>query len=175
MMRWLKWGMLEGMSPLGVLVAGLVIGTAGMPVIKKGLRGLAFTTTKAVMAVTDHVKGAGESLGQEWKQMVGEVASKREQQKTAMKAGMRGAGVGVISAGIGLAEQAKGTMQGIKEGWRDLVEEARSDLKGAAPAAAIETTGATPPSDVNDRVEEPKKEIIKKSDKISKEKNEDAI
>lgn len=131
MMRWMRLRGLEGMSPLGLLVAGLAIGTAGMPVIKKGLRALVYTTTKGVVTVADNVKSAGEKLGQEWNQIVSEVESQREKRNEALKAGLRGASVGVIKTGIGLAEKAKGTVEGIKGEWKELVEEARTDLKEA--------------------------------------------
>lgn len=172
-MRVLKWGCLEGLSPLGALVAGVVIGTAGLPVIKKGLRGLAFTATKAVIAVTDQVKEAGECLGQEWKQIVSEVSSKREEKKDCVRAGLRGAGVGVVGAGIGIAEQARDKMQGIKEGWRDLVEEARSERN--EPEAGIDTTGTPPPAAVSGRVRKTGKIYSEKAEKSSNESDKDDI
>lgn len=168
MMRWLRLGVLEGVSPLGVLVAGLAIGTVGLPVLKKGLRALTLVTAKGVVTVADQVKDAGEKLGQEWNQVVTEVGTQREKRRAAVRAGLHGAGVGVIKTGIGLAEQAKGKIEGIKEEWRELVEEARSDLKGLEEVVGAATTSAPSLVAVENHVEEAAKEDIRKNGEVTK-------
>lgn len=130
-MKWLKWGALGELSPMGVLVAGLAIGTVGMPVLKKGLRALVYATTKGVVAVAGQVKDAGEKLGQDWQQIVTEVEAEREKKREAVRTGLRGAGVGLIRTGIGISDQARSKIEGIKEEWKGLVEEARAEPNGA--------------------------------------------
>lgn len=128
-MRSMRWGALGELSPLGILAVGLVVGTAGIPVIKKGLRTLAFMTAKGVISTADHVKDTGEKLSREWKQMVDEIMAARDKQNESIKTGLQGAGVGMAGTGLGLSEKARGKIEDIKEEWKELVEEARSDTK----------------------------------------------
>jgi len=152
-MRWMRMGF-HGMSPLGTLVAGLAIGTVGIPILRKGVRKLAYTATKGAIAVSDTVKNAGEKIGEEWKQILAEIEAEKLKEKVSVKTGLRGAGVGVIKAGMGLAEQAKDTIEGIKGEWRELVEEARSDLKEAGAAVTAAAAGTVKPAAVEDRGEQ---------------------
>jgi|GEM_PF-2712586 len=171
-MRWMRMGFLHQMSPLGTLVAGLAIGAVGIPILRNGVRKLAYTATKGAIAVSDTVKNTGGKIGEEWKQIVAEIKAEKLKEKAAVKTGLRGAGVGVIRTGMNLAEQAKDTIEGIKGEWRELVEEARSDLKEAGAAVTAAASGTVKPTAVEDREEQVEEETGQYDNRYDNNKNE---
>ncbi|MDF9408869.1 MAG: hypothetical protein A4E52_01070 [Pelotomaculum sp. PtaB.Bin013] len=69
-MKWLLASPLRTLSPLGLLAVGAVVGIAGVPVLKKTVRGLAVLTVKSAFTVNDMVNDAGDSLKDAWGKMV---------------------------------------------------------------------------------------------------------
>lgn len=55
-----------GISLLGALAAGILIGSAGMPAVKKGLRGLAVRGVAAALTAGDILKHAGARISEKY-------------------------------------------------------------------------------------------------------------
>lgn len=142
-MRWMRLGILEELSPFGLLVAGLAVGSAGMPFIKKGLRTMAYVAAKGAITAAGQVKSTGEKLRQEWELIVSEAEARDGEQKADIRTGLREAGLGVVRAGIGLTEQAKEKLEEMKDEWKEMAEGVRSEQK-IAKAAMTSGTPAEP-------------------------------
>jgi hypothetical protein len=156
-MRWLRLRILEELSPFGLLVAGLAVGSAGMPFIKKGLRTMAYVAAKGAITAAGQVKSTGEKLRQEWDQIVSEAEARGGEQKADIRTGLREAGLGVVRAGIGLTEQTKEKMEEMKDEWKEMAEEVRLDQKSAkakrVAATPLEPTAAMADGQVRQKSE----------------------
>ncbi|HHW44790.1 MAG TPA: hypothetical protein GXX25_13500 [Desulfotomaculum sp.] len=152
-MRWLRLGMLEEISPLGMLVAGVALGTIGVPAVRSGLRSLTVALIKSALNISEGVREAGEKVGQTWSELVKEVRAERENRCTPGEC-LREAGRGVIRTGVELADQVKEKVSGIKEGIRELVDEARQGMTEAVETATeAGTAGAA--REANNETEPP--------------------
>lgn len=80
-MRWLLANPLKTLPPLGLVAVGALVGTVGIPVLKKTARGLAVLTVKGALAVRNVVKDAGGVVNRGWEDLVEQ--AKAEQVKTA--------------------------------------------------------------------------------------------
>ena len=127
-MRWMRWGVLEEISPLGLLATGLVIG-AGTPVIKKGLRSLAVFTAKGILTVSDSLKETGEQASRNYQQLVLEAREQQEINKCNIREHLHTAGITAVKGGLTVADEIQEVINTAKEKLNKYVEEARQDLK----------------------------------------------
>jgi hypothetical protein len=70
--------LLEGVSPWGLLAAGLIIGTS-LPVVRKGLRGLFVGMVKGVLLVGDELQGMAQKTTREWSELIEQAKQERNQ------------------------------------------------------------------------------------------------
>ena len=135
-MKWLRLGILEELSPLGLLATGLAVGAVTTPAVRKGLRGMAVGLVKGVLAISEEARDTSIKAKQEWSRLVEEV--KQERQVSGEKKGLlHGAGLGVAKA-----------VEEIKEGMSTLVAEAKNELSGTEnhPPEQGENTGCRNPA-----------------------------
>jgi len=111
-MKWLRWGLLEEMSPLGLLATGLAVGAVATPAVRKGLRGAAVALVKGALTVTEEAREASRKAREEWTKLMEEVKQEREECEN--RELLHGAGLGVARA-----------VTDIKEGVSGLIAEAR--------------------------------------------------
>jgi len=119
---------LKGFSPWGLLIAGAVVGTVGLPVVRKGARSLAVHTVKGVLAVSEGAKGLSQKMNQEWMELVHEAKADAESKKDNCRERIHRLEVESVKKGMHLAERARDGFGNIKERFGDLVEEARADM-----------------------------------------------
>jgi len=70
--------LLEGVTPWGLLAAGLVIGTS-LPVVRKGLRGLCVGMVKGALLVGDGMQGIAQKTTREWSGLIEQAKQERNQ------------------------------------------------------------------------------------------------
>lgn len=117
-MKWLRLGILEELSPLGLLAAGLAVGAVTTPAVRKGLRGIAVGLVKGALAISEEARETSSNARQGWSQLVEEV--KQERQVSDEKKGLlHGTGLGLVKA-----------VEEIREGVGTLVAEAKNELSG---------------------------------------------
>lgn len=134
-MRWLSFGVLEELSPIGALTAGLAIGSLATPALGKGLRALTYAAVKGVIVATDQVRDAGEKVKEEWNNIVTEAEAQRQLQKRSVKSDLYNADIDVAEAGVKLIDEAKNAVVAVKEDFRDIVEKTGNASKVAAVSA----------------------------------------
>lgn len=131
-MKWMRVLGLGEMSPLGALVAGALIGAAGMPVVKKGIRGVAVSTVGAALAASDFIKNMGGCANREWRNMVEDARLKRAERGDGVKENLREAGLGLACAGLSVADMARERYQDIKDNIGEKFAQVRETTKEAA-------------------------------------------
>ncbi len=132
-MRWMRNIGLGEISPSSALLIGAVIGIAGMPAVKKIVRGLAVSAVGAVMSANEFVKDAGGNASSEWKKLMEEARTGRSNDKH-MRDHLFEAGVGIAGAGIAVVEKTKEKISNLKAeiapAKNDLVEVAETMQEG---------------------------------------------
>lgn len=80
----------KGMSPAGWVVAGLVVGSVGAPLVikgleesKKGLRGLAVSMVSVTLSAGRHLENYAKRQGDWWNSVVEEARTRHEHKKAA--------------------------------------------------------------------------------------------
>lgn len=120
-MKWMRMLGLGEMSPLGVLVAGALIGAAGLPAIKRGARGIVVSSVGAALSASDFIKNLGGNVSREWHELVEDARDKRVVAGDGVKEHLRGAGVELAGAGLAVAEMAREKYRDVKENIGDKV------------------------------------------------------
>lgn len=146
-MRWLRpeaLEALEGISPWGLLTVGVLVGTTGLPLVRKGLRGLAVGTVKGALAVSAGVQEMAQKVSQEWSELVAEVKQERESRQESWREKIRKTEIEAIKKGLDVSEKIKGTVEDIKGKVSGLVEEARKEVAGGGAAAYTEAESNYP-------------------------------
>ncbi len=125
--------LLSRTSPWGILAAGLAVGIAASPGIRKGLRAVVVKTTKLALSVTDAAKNCGGKIGEGFGEIVSEAKAQQGEQtgiKTeVIKSKVHAAGVTAVGTGMAAADKIKDVSGGLKQKWDDLVTEAKETKK----------------------------------------------
>jgi hypothetical protein len=142
-------------SPWGLLAAGLAVGIAASPGIRKGLRVAAVKTTKLALSVTGAAKSYGGKIGEGFEEIVSEAKAQQGEQAVVktedIKAKVHAAGVTAVGTGMAAVDKVKDVSGNIKQKWDDLVTEAKETKKdqaetvvsaGKKKAVAAEATAA---------------------------------
>lgn len=145
--------LLSRTSPWGLLAAGLAVGIAASPGIRKGLRVAAVKTTRLALSVTDAAKNCGGKIGEGLGEIVSEAKEQQGEQagiKTeVIKSKVHAAGVTAVGTGMAAVDKVKDVSGGLKQKWDDIVTEAKETKKeqlekvantGKKKAAAAEAT-----------------------------------
>jgi precorrin-6B methylase 2 len=85
-MRWMLLNPLRTLPPLGLLAVGAVVGTIGVPVIKKNARKAAVWAVQGALEVGDTVKEAGHSLNNLWQERVEKARSEEAAEESKIQA-----------------------------------------------------------------------------------------
>ncbi len=128
-------------SPSGVMVIGVILAVAGLPVVKKAVRGIAVSTVGAVMAAQDFIKNTGDNINREWQSVLDEARLQKRGDGKAVKEHLFDAGIGLAEASLAMADRAKDKISSIKENIsqaRDNLLEAGNDVGEATGIAADE-------------------------------------
>lgn len=127
-------------TPWGLLAAGLAVGVAVSPGIRKGIRAVAVKTTRLALSVTDAAKNCGGKIGEDLGGIVAEAKAQQEAQagmKTeAIQSKVHAAGVSAVGAGIAAVDKVKDVSGGLKQKWDNIVVEAKESKKEQPKAAA---------------------------------------
>jgi len=123
-MRWLSWGLLEEISPLGLLVAGVAFG-ASTPFLRKGIRKFAVLTAKGILTGIEQAKKIESKTEESWREFLTETRNQKEKKGLAAKEQLRSAAVSVIKKGLNIADAASHSVTEIKKELHELVSEAR--------------------------------------------------
>ena len=102
-MRWLRSELLEGVSPWGLLVGGVLVGTAGLPMVRKVLRSLAVGVMKGGLKVGEEMKKLSQKMSREWAELIEEVKEKKTKKQEGWQEKFRRAEVEAIKKGIDIA------------------------------------------------------------------------
>lgn len=103
------------LSPMGVLLAGILIGAAGMPAVKRGLRVLAVSGIGAALAAEGFVKNAITGITRNPGHMTEDAGIKNQEKTSYIKQNLREAGVSLASAGMAAAGLAREKLNSLKE------------------------------------------------------------
>ena len=131
-------------SPWGLLAAGLAVGIAASPGIRKGFRKAAVKTTRLALSVTDGAKGCAGKIGEGFGGIVTEAKAQEKGQgkeqtgikAEAIKSKVRAAGVTAVGSGIAAVDKVKDVSGGLKQKWDNIVSEARETKKDQLKTAA---------------------------------------
>lgn len=94
-------------SPLGALLAGAIIGAAGVPIVRKGVRLLAVTTVGAALEASDRFKNAGGNVNQEWQNILNEARSRKKDGSMPIREHLHEAEVGLAGAELSMAQHTR--------------------------------------------------------------------
>ena len=114
-MNFMRMMGMGSVSPLGALVAGAIIGAAGVPIVRKGVRFLAVTTVGAALEASDRFKNAGGNVNQEWQNILNEARARKKDGGIPIREHLHEAGVGLAGAGLSMAQETREKFNGIKE------------------------------------------------------------
>lgn len=127
-MKYMRMLGLEEISPLGALVAGTLLGVAGVPVIRKTARGIAVVAVGAVLSASDYVRDIGGNMSGEWRSLLEDARTRRAEAGVSVGDQIREAGVGLAGAGLAVADMAR-------EKYRDVKESVEQKIARAGEAA----------------------------------------
>ncbi|KJS03810.1 MAG: hypothetical protein VR68_00580 [Peptococcaceae bacterium BRH_c4a] len=143
-MKWMRMLGLGEMSPLGMLVAGALIGTVGLPAVKKGVRGVAVSTVGAALTVTDFVKNSSGNVSRGWRELLEDVKMKRIEDGHTVKGHLHDAAADLAGAGVAVAEMAREKVHDLKESLENKVAQTReepAEMKSPVKAGPTGETG----------------------------------
>ncbi|MCF8010215.1 MAG: hypothetical protein K9L17_03950 [Clostridiales bacterium] len=113
--------------PLGYLAAGTLIG-AGIPFIKRRVRGLALLTAEGTLTVNEKVRSTGKQMSEGWNNLVQEIRSKQENRPETFEFDKRN------YAGTNVEDELEQTKKELAK----LFEETREELQAIKAEAAEE-------------------------------------
>jgi hypothetical protein len=117
-------GRMSRMSPAGILFVGGAAVLA-FPAVRHGLRSAAVVTTRGVLAVTDTLQSTAAMMREGMEDIVAEARAASEEQRTLMgTARTHGRRMAINAAAGALA---------VREGLRNIVEEAKETRTAASP------------------------------------------
>lgn len=125
------------------MAAGVLFGVTVSPVVRKGLRAATVKTAKAVLTVTDTVRGTGEKISEGFSGIFSEARTQQEVRAENMKSKVHDVGVAAIGTGLTAVDKVKEVAGGMKQKWDGLVTEAK-ELKEDTGGEIEETEAATP-------------------------------
>lgn len=163
-MRWLRPELLEGASPWGLLVGGVLVGTAGLPMVRKILRGLAVGVIKGGVKVGEEAKELSQKMSREWAELMEEVKEERTKEQEGWQEKFRRAEVEAIKKGIDIAGKTKGKIENMKEKVGGLIEEARKEIDTAGTPTYAEKESNLPAGEA--RTETPRSDFPKREEEI---------
>ncbi|RJQ24890.1 MAG: hypothetical protein C4589_12095 [Peptococcaceae bacterium] len=115
-------------------MAGVLVGTAGLPLVRRSLRGLAVSAVKGALVLGDGAKELSRKVNNSWAELVEEVKREQTDEEGGVQQKARRAEVELIKKGIDVADQVKGNIGRVKGKVSSLIEEAKKDLGSAGGA-----------------------------------------